>query len=45
MVEKGIASGNRRARQIEAYRLPSDFKVSKYFPEGNYLKVLVYEMI
>ncbi|MGL4644998.1 MAG: class I SAM-dependent rRNA methyltransferase [Vagococcus fluvialis] len=45
MVEKGITNGNRRGKQVNTYRLPSDFKVSKHFPEGNYLKVLIYEIV
>lgn len=45
MVEKGIANGKRHGKQLKTYRLPKDFKVSKHFPEGNYLKVLVYEIV
>lgn len=44
MVEKGISTTNRNARQLKSYRLPKDFVVSKNFEEGNYLKVLVYEI-
>ncbi|MEG2254761.1 MAG: class I SAM-dependent rRNA methyltransferase [Vagococcus sp.] len=45
MVEKGITNGQRRYKPIKQFRLPEDFVVSKHFAEGNYLKVLVYEII
>lgn len=44
MVEKGINATGRKFKQTTTYRLPKDFVVSKYFPEGNYLKVLMYEI-
>ncbi|MFW7431789.1 class I SAM-dependent rRNA methyltransferase [Vagococcus carniphilus] len=45
MVEKGIKEAGRGFKQQRVFRLPSDFAVSNTFSEGNYLKVLVYEII
>lgn len=45
MVEKGIKDAGREFKQQRVFRLPSDFAVSNAFSEGNYLKVLVYEII
>ncbi len=45
MVEKGISNAGRRYKQQRVFRLPSDFTVSPTYSEGNYLKVLIYEII
>ena len=45
MVEKGIKEAGRGFKQQRVFRLPSDFAISNTFSEGNYLKVLVYEII
>ncbi|MFC6347995.1 class I SAM-dependent rRNA methyltransferase [Vagococcus carniphilus] len=45
MVEKGIKEAGKGFKQQRVFRLPSDFAVSNTFSEGNYLKVLVYEII
>lgn len=44
MVEKGISAAKRRGKKVKTFRLPKDFVVSEYFPEGNYLKVIMYEI-
>lgn len=44
MVEKGIAGANRKGKKMKTFRLPKDFVVSEYFSEGNYLKVMMYEI-
>lgn len=44
MVEKGLRAARRNFELIETYRLPADFSVSKDFSEGNYLKVLIYQL-
>ncbi|MGX7023715.1 class I SAM-dependent rRNA methyltransferase [Vagococcus hydrophili] len=45
MIEKGIQETGRKFKKQEQFRLPSDFKVASNFQEGNYLKVLIYEII
>ena len=44
MVQKGIDGAKRSGKLLETYRLPEDFHVSENFSEGNYLKVLMYEI-
>ena len=44
MVQKGIDGAKRSGKLLETYRLPEDFHVSEKFSEGNYLKVLMYEI-
>ena len=44
MVEKGINETGRSGRLTKSFRLPQDFVVSQEFKDGNYLKVLVYEI-
>ncbi|HCM90303.1 MULTISPECIES: class I SAM-dependent rRNA methyltransferase [Vagococcus] len=45
MVEKGIVETGRKFSKKKTFRLPSDFEVSKNFQDGNYLKVLIYEIL
>lgn len=44
MVESGIKETKRSFKNVEVYQLPDDFRVAKEFSEGNYLKVLFYEV-
>ncbi|MGX7030181.1 class I SAM-dependent rRNA methyltransferase [Vagococcus zengguangii] len=44
MVEDGIRSEGRRFKKVEEYRLPSDYVTASSFKEGNYLKVLIYQI-
>ncbi|MGX6962868.1 class I SAM-dependent rRNA methyltransferase [Vagococcus xieshaowenii] len=44
MVEEGIHSEGRRFKKVEEHRLPSDFVTASTFKEGNYLKVLIYQI-
>ncbi len=39
-VEKAFKAESRKYKILESYSLPKDFRVSKNFIEGNYLKVL-----
>ena len=39
-VEKAFKAESRKYKILESYSLPKDFRVSKNFLEGNYLKVL-----
>ena len=39
-IEAAFGESNCRYRLIEEFSLPDDFKTTKKFPEGNYLKVL-----
>lgn len=44
MVETGLATSHRAYRLVATHRLPEDFAVHPHFEEGNYLKVLLYEL-
>ncbi|MGX6969553.1 class I SAM-dependent rRNA methyltransferase [Vagococcus bubulae] len=44
MVESGIKETGRAFTFLELYQLPEDFRVAKEFSEGNYLKVLFYQV-
>ena len=45
MVEKGISETGRKFSKKQIFRLPSDFEISETFQDGNYLKVLIYEIL
>ncbi|QIL46259.1 class I SAM-dependent rRNA methyltransferase [Vagococcus coleopterorum] len=45
MVETALRKQGKQFKQIGENRLPVDFKTSKSFPEGNYLKVLIYQVL
>jgi len=44
-VEKAFKAESRKYKILESYSLPKDFRVSKNFIEGNYLKVLFIKII
>ena len=44
IVEEGLACEGRRFKKIEEHRLPSDYVTVESFSEGNYLKVLIYQI-
>ena len=44
MVESGIKETKRSFKNVQVYQLPEDFRVAKEFNEGNYLKVLFYQV-
>lgn len=44
MIEDKLREHHASYKIVEIYRLPSDFKISKNYPEGNYLKVLKIEV-
>ena len=44
-VEKAFKAESRKYKILESYSLPKDFRVSKNFLEGNYLKVLFIKII
>lgn len=44
MVEAEFGKADRRFKLEQVYRLPEDFATLPAFPEGNYLKVLQYQM-
>ncbi|MGY3765146.1 class I SAM-dependent rRNA methyltransferase [Vagococcus vulneris] len=44
MIESGIKKNQRNFKLLDFYQLPSDFKTSPAFKEGNYLKVFIYEI-
>lgn len=45
MVEGALKKSGRRFKLVDQQRLPADFALDKNFPAGNYLKVLIYEVI
>ncbi len=44
MIEEEFISENVRFEKIGEYRLPDDFQTVDAFPEGNYLKVFIYQI-
>lgn len=42
-IEHAFSKQARRVKKIATYRLPQDFAVDEGFPEGNYLKVIIYQ--
>ncbi|MGO2083204.1 class I SAM-dependent rRNA methyltransferase [Vagococcus sp.] len=44
MIENGIKKNERKYKKLFLNQLPTDFAVSKHYPEGNYLKVLIYQI-
>ncbi|WP_302471689.1 class I SAM-dependent rRNA methyltransferase [Vagococcus intermedius] len=44
MVEGALKQKGRRFKRLETHRLPIDFAVTSKFKEGNYLKVLIYQV-
>lgn len=45
MVEEALGNQGRQFKRLATYRLPDDFVINPNFKEGNYLKVLIYEVI
>ncbi len=45
MVETALRNQGRDFKRMETHRLPDDFVINPHFKEGNYLKVLIYEVI
>lgn len=43
-IETACKESNRRYRILEEFSLPDDFKTTKAFPEGNYLKVVFFQV-
>lgn len=44
MVQSGIKETGKSFKKMNVYRLPEDFSVSSDFVEGNYLKVIIYQL-
>lgn len=44
MVEGALKQKGRRFKRLDTHRLPIDFAVTSKFKEGNYLKVLIYQV-
>ncbi len=44
MIEKEFITAKVDYRLLATKRLPVDFQVNPAFPEGNYLKVLIYQV-
>lgn len=44
MVEGAMNQQGRRFKRLASHRLPKDFAIDDNFKEGNYLKVLIYEV-
>lgn len=44
-VDTAFKESKRRYKIVEEFSLPSDFKTTKYYKEGNYLKVLFLKVI
>ena len=44
MVEQGLKSQGRKFKLTETHRLPQDYVINHSFKEGNYLKVLIYQL-
>ena len=44
MIQKGFETANVRGDKIQDFSLPADFHVSSSFSEGNYLKVICYQI-
>lgn len=44
MVETALKSKGKQFKQVAFHSLPADFVINKGFEEGNYLKVLIYQV-
>ncbi|WP_314065248.1 class I SAM-dependent rRNA methyltransferase [uncultured Vagococcus sp.] len=45
MVEEALGNQGRQFKRLATHRLPDDFVINPNYKEGNYLKVLIYEVI
>ncbi|MGN8983324.1 class I SAM-dependent rRNA methyltransferase [Enterococcus villorum] len=44
MIETEFVAANVAFKERTHYRLPQDFQTNEFFPEGNYLKVFIYQI-
>lgn len=44
MIEAEFVAANVTFKELALYRLPQDFQTNDSFPEGNYLKVFIYQI-
>src|SRR5699024_2806494 len=45
MLVKGFEKEHKSFRILEEYSLPEDFRVHKAYPQGNYLKVVIMQVV
>ncbi|MDF0480431.1 class I SAM-dependent rRNA methyltransferase [Vagococcus sp. PNs007] len=44
MIEETLKANGKRFKRLDTHRLPQDFAINPNFKEGNYLKVIIYQL-
>ncbi len=44
-IKEGVEEEGKRFKIIEKFRLPEDFKINDKYPEGNYLKIIMFKIL